>query len=383
MVTKIKNGKVFTNGAFASVDLYISDTKIASVGGEMPFDEEIDAKGCFVSAGFIELHCHGGGGGDFNDMTKEAVVTAVNTHLACGATTIFPTLSATDIPRMEAALDAIHEVMPQLPSIAGVHLEGPYFSPAASGAQIVEAMTGPVKADYERIVGKYEIARWSYAPELDENFEFLEFLNANGVVAAAAHTDATCREMEEAAKRGCKLITHLYSCTSTIKRKGGFRIAGVTEAAYLVDDICVELIADGCHLPPELLRLAYKCKGKERIALITDGIRAAGYKGEEPYIAKQGTGGDCLIEDGVAKLPDRSAFAGSIATSDRLIKTCLAAGIPLESVLTMMTTTPARIMGLKTKGEIGVGYDADIVIFDKDIRIKTVILQGKEQKGGR
>ena len=181
-------------------------------------------------------------------------------------------------------------------------------------------------------------------------------------------------QMEEAADDGCNLITHLYSCTSTIRREFGFRIAGVTEAAYLRDDINAELIADGCHLPNTLLRLAYKLKGPDRLALVTDDMRATDLGSEGMF---EIAGNPCLIEDGVAKLPDRSAFAGSIATADRLVRTCAGAGIPLTDCVKMLTETPAKLMGLANKGLLNVGYDADIVIFDENIAIKTVILQGE------
>ena len=184
--------------------------------------------------------------------------------------------------------------------------------------------------------------------------------------------------MEAAADRGCNLITHLYSCTSTVRREKGFRIAGVTEAAYLRDDISAELIADGCHLPNELLRLAYKCKGADRLALVTDSMCAGGTDAEGEF---ELSGVPCIVEDGVAKLLDRSAFAGSVATTDRLVRTAVKAGIPLCDAVKMMTETPARIMGALSVGKLEVGYDADIVIFDDDITLKTVISKGNTVKG--
>jgi N-acetylglucosamine-6-phosphate deacetylase len=184
--------------------------------------------------------------------------------------------------------------------------------------------------------------------------------------------------MEAAADRGCNLITHLYSCTSTIRREKGFRIAGVIEAAYLRDDISAEIIADGCHLPNELLRLVYKCKGADRLALVTDSMCAGGTDAEGEF---ELSGVPCIVEDGVAKLLDRSAFAGSVATTDRLVRTVVRAGIPLCDAIKMMTETPAKIMGLSNVGKLSVGYDADIVIFDEDINVNTVISKGNIVKG--
>ena len=196
----------------------------------------------------------------------------------------------------------------------------------------------------------------------------MNFLNKTGVVVSAGHTDAEYSDIKKAYENGMKLITHLYSCTSTIKRKNGFRILGVTEAAYLYDDIDVETIADGCHLPPELLALIYKIKGEEHMCLVTDSIRYGGSDGNENAVYADGNV-PYIIEDGVAKLADRSAFAGSIATS------CVKkAGIPLKSAVKMMTEIPARIMKLKTKGKLQIGYDADIVIFDESIIVREVLV---------
>ncbi len=374
MITKITNGKVLWGNEFQSTDLYMDGKTIIGIGDSLPFDQAVDAKGCYVTAGWIDLHCHGGGGADFTDGDAEAVRRAAKTHLAHGTTTLFPTVLSADPVVLEKALLAIEQAKESTPSLGKIHIEGPYLSPAQTGAQNGAALRAPQKEEYERILRRYPIARWDYAPELDENSQFLDALLAASVVPAAAHTDATCEQMLGAAKRGCRLITHLYSCTSTIRREKGFRIAGVVEAAYLSDDICAELIADGCHLPHSLLQLAYKLKGADRLALVTDGMRAAGT--DACGICDIG-GIPCFIEDGVAKLADRSAFAGSIATADRLLRTAVSAGIPLTDSVKMMTQTPARIMGLSRKGELKVGNDADIVVFDDAIRIKAVFLQGE------
>ena len=375
MVTRIINGKVLTENGFRETDLYIDGKTILAVGGTIAYDNTVDAAGSYVTAGFIDLHCHGGGGADFADGDVEGVKIAAKTHLKHGTTSLFPTVSAKNFQTLEKAVSTLEQVGPEVPNLMGIHLEGPYFSPAQSGAQNTKALKTPQPEEYGRILDQYKIARWDYAPELDEDKAFLKALLDAGVIPAAAHTDATCDRMEAVAKVGCKLITHLYSCTSTIRREGGFRIPGVTEAAYLIDDMDAELIADGCHLPHSLLRLAYKLKGADRLALVTDAMRATDM-GDSGVFEIAGMA--CIIEDGVAKLPDRSAFAGSVATADRLIRTCQAAGIPLEDSVKMMTQTPARIMGLTGKGQLKPGWDADIVVFDENIRVQAVFLQGEK-----
>ncbi len=374
MITKIINGRVLVDRVFCALPLYLQDGAILAIGGEHPYDTLLDAAGDYVTPGFIDLHCHGGGGADFTDGTPDAVCAAARLHAKHGTTTLFPTLLSADTKTLEKALSAIEEARPALPNLGGIHIEGPYFSPAQTGAQNANALRTPQKEEYLPLLEKYSIARWDYAPELDPDGSFLSALLSASVLPAAAHTDATCEQMLEAAAQGCRLITHLYSCTSTIRRENGFRVAGVTEAAYLSDDICAELIADGCHLPPSLLRLAYKLKGAERLALVTDAMRAAGIPAQGIYDLG---GVSCLIEDGVAKLTDRTAFAGSIATADRLLRTVLAAGISVEEGVRMLTETPARLAGLSRKGVLREGYDASIVIFNKEVALRAVFVKGE------
>lgn len=375
MITRIKNAMVLIDGVFQKTELFFEGKTIVSIGKEIQFTQDIDAEGHYVTAGFIDLHCHGGAGADFSDGDAEGIIRAAKMHLQHGTTTLFPTALSADFDALEKAICAIEEAKKVFPTLGGIHLEGPYFSPAQTGAQNGKVLRKPLPEEYHAILANHKIARWDYAPELDKDYCFLGALKAAEVLPAAAHTDATCEEMEAAATHGCRLITHLYSCTSTIRREAGFRIAGVVEAAYLRDDVYAELIADGCHLPHTLLRLAYKLKGPDRLILVTDAMRAAGLD----HTGTFDIGGvPCIVEDGVAKLLDRTAFAGSVATTDRLVRTCQAAGIPLADCVKMVTQTPAKVMGLQKKGRIAVGCDADIVIFDADIAIKKVFLQGEQ-----
>jgi len=260
-------------------------------------------------------------------------------------------------------------------------LEGPYFADSQRGAQNPGYIKSPDKTEYGDIINFAGdiIKRWSFAPELDGSVEFCETLVKNNIIPAIAHSDAVYKDVKNIFDAGCRLVTHLYSGTSTITRHGGFRELGVIESAYLLDDMAVEIIADGKHPPPELLRLICKLKGVDRISLVTDSIRAAGMS-EVPPSVKGRDGEDMtgiIIEDGVAKLPDRSAFAGSIATADMLIRTMVyEAGVSIADAVKMMTQNPAKILGLAHKGDITEGFDADIVIFDAKINIQNVILAG-------
>lgn len=174
-------------------------------------------------------------------------------------------------------------------------------------------------------------------------------------------------------------MTHFYSAMSGVTRRNAFRYAGVIEAGYLIDGFDVELIGDGIHLPAPLLRLIYKVKGPDKMVLITDAMRAAGTDDTTSILGSFDDGIEVLVEDGVAKLTDRTAFAGSVATTDRLVRTMLGLNdIPLVEIIRMLSLNPARVMGVETrKGSIEVGKDADLVIFDEEVRVSLTMVNGR------
>ena len=223
-----------------------------------------------------------------------------------------------------------------------------------------------------------DIVRWSIAPELPGALEMGRLLRKRGILPSIGHTMATDSEVMTAFESGFTLCTHLYSGMPGVRRIDAFRHAGPVEAAFVTDDMDVEIIADGCHLPQTLLRLIYQTKGAGRIALITDSMRAAGQDVTESVLGAKKGGMPVIVEDGVAKLTDRTAFAGSVATADRLVRVMRGlAGAPLEEAVRIATATPARIMGLRSKGRLAPGFDADIAVFDGEINIKQVFLAGR------
>jgi N-acetylglucosamine-6-phosphate deacetylase len=223
------------------------------------------------------------------------------------------------------------------------------------------------------------IRRWSAAPELDGAIEFGKYVKSKGILPAIAHTDAIYEDVIKAFENGYTLATHLYSAMSGVTRRNAFRYAGVIESAFIIDDMDVEIIADGAHLPAPLLKLVFKIKGAGRTALITDAMRAAGTDVTESVLGNINNGLKVIVEDGVAKLPDRTSFAGSVATADRLVRTMITmAEVSLADAVKMITATPARILGVADrKGELTVGKDADIILFDDDINIAMTIIKGK------
>jgi N-acetylglucosamine-6-phosphate deacetylase len=384
---KIYNGKIIT--PFKIIQggcILITGDVIAEVSEQDIETEnaiEINAEGKYVAPGFIDIHVHGGGGYDFMDAREDAFLKIAETHVQYGTTAMLPTtLTGTKeelLETLEAYLSANKKNINGT-QFLGMHLEGPYLAMNQRGAQDPRFIRDPDPAEYKEILSRYScVKRWSAAPELKGAIEFGRYVWSKNILPAIAHTDAVYEEVLEAFNNGYTLITHLYSGMSGITRRNAYRYAGVIESAYLIDEMDVEIIADGIHLPPPLLKLVYKVKGADRIALITDAMRAAGTDETESILGSVKHGLKVIVEDGVAKLPDRTAFAGSVATADRLVRTMVTmADVSLIDAIKMITTTPARILGISgRKGSLEAGKDADIVIFDDGINIETTIIKGR------
>ena len=385
----IKNGTViFHNRIQEETTIVCENGKISSIGkfDEITIregDQVIDTKGNYVSPGFIDIHTHGGGGHDFMDSTIEAYLGAAETHAKYGTTALLPTTLTSTTDEMLDTFAVYKEAVKQNTRGAkflGLHLEGPYFSYNQRGAQDPKYLRNPDPKEYNYILEQSDdIVRWSLAPELDGASAFGKVLLKNNILPSIAHSDAIYEEVQKAFEAGFTHVTHLYSGMSTITRRNAFRYAGVLESAYLIDDMTVEIIADGVHLPKPLLQFVYKFKGPNRTALCTDSMRGAGMPDGESILGSLEKGQKVLIEDGVAKLPDRTAFAGSVATADRLVRTMInIAEVPLLDAVKMITLTPAKIMKIDNKkGSIRRGKDADLVIFDKSIKVSHTIIGGK------
>jgi N-acetylglucosamine-6-phosphate deacetylase len=262
----------------------------------------------------------------------------------------------------------------------GLHFEGPYLSAEQAGAQKPENIRAFTEAEYKELyeLSEGQIIRWSVAPELEGAAEFAAFAKERGIMLSIAHSNADFDTVEGAFAQGYTHATHFYSGPSSVTRCHGFRVAGVVEAGYYLEDMDVEIIADGCHLTPSLLKLILKVKGVEHVALITDAMRAAGQDVQESYLGSAEDPLPVVIEDGVAKLLSREAFGGSVATTDRLIRTMRGIGVSLCDAVAMVTQNPVRMLGIKDNiGQIAVGYRADLCVFDEDIRISAVIKNGR------
>lgn len=387
MKLKIFNGQIITPyRIIPGGTILIDGNKITAVSvGNIDAEDaiNIDAGGNYIAPGFIDMHIHGGGGYSFMDGTVEAFLKIAEAHARFGTTSLSPTTLSCSKEDLITVLDCYEEAdktNDKGAQFIGMHLEGPYLARNQCGAQDTRYIRDPDREEYMEILSRSDaICRWSIAPELKGATELGRELRSKRILAAIAHTDAIYEEVLEAFENGYNLATHFYSAMSGVTRRNAFRYAGVIESGYLIDEMDVEIIADGVHLPAPLLKLIYKEKGADRIALITDAMRAAGTSASESILGSLKNGLKVIVEDGVAKLPDRSGFAGSVATADRLVRTMVnLADVSLIDAVRMITTTPARIMGiLGQKGSLTAGKDADIVIFDKSINVEKTIVKGK------
>jgi N-acetylglucosamine-6-phosphate deacetylase len=318
------------------------------------------------------------------DGTVEAYEAALVKHAEHGTTLLYPTTLSSTTESLYEALALYKEAKRANlggAAMGGLHLEGPYFAYEMKGAQDSRFLRNPEPKEYIGLLNEADgdIARWSLAPELEGAPEMGEELRKRGVLMSMGHTNATFDECEVAYKAGFTHLTHFYSCMSTITRRNAYRYAGVVEWGYYTDGATVEIIGDGIHVPQSLLKLMFKVKGADKIALITDSMRGAGMPDGIYLLGGLKDGQEVVVEDGVAKLLDRSAFAGSVATMDRVVRTVRnLTELPLEEVVLSATEVPARIMGVgDKKGSLEVGKDADVVIFDENVNICTTIVEGR------
>ena len=386
MKTAFVNAKIITGDQILEDGVVVVDgARIcqAGKGFNIPLDAKvIDAQGHYLSPGFIDLHVHGGGGHDVMEAQPMSVVKMARAHVRFGTTSMLPTTLTASLEDIRAAIYAVDEAMkmPGGESILGIHLEGPYLAHSQAGAQNAKYMICPSPKEYEDLVASSKhIRMMGIAPELPGAHELGCFLRGKGIVASISHSDATYDECMEAVRNGFTDITHIYSGCSTVRRINAFRVAGVVEAGLVSDDLTVQVIGDGKHLPASLLKLIFKCKGAHGISLITDGLSFSAHELEEGVVYRQGGGVESILENGVMMMLDRQAFAGSIATMNSLVRNMTKlAGVSLVDAVRTATTTPAKVIGMdKCKGSIGIGLDADIVLMDSDFQVLLTMVGGE------
>lgn len=380
MLKQFVNGRILTPKGWLDDGSIVTDGNriraVSNINLHVVGAEIIDAKGGYIVPGGIDMHVHGGGGRDFIEGCEDAFRAAIKAHMMHGTTSLYPTLSSSTIPNIEAACCVCEKMMAETDSpILGLHIEGSYINRKQAGAQNPVLIKAPIVYEYETLLNKYKcIKRWDEAPELPGSVRFIKTLRKHGVLSALTCTRATYEDVVKAHDAGMTHASHFYNAMLVVYKEHEFKVPGTVESVYALQDMTVEVIADGIHVPPVMLKVLYKIKGVEKTALITDSLAYAASEGDVCAEAR------VIMEDGVCKLADHSVLVGSIATMDVLIRTCVQkAGIPIIDVFRMSSETPAKIMGVfDHKGTIEEGKDADIVIYDKDINLTYVMQMGHE-----
>ena len=378
MLIQIINGSIFTpQGWIENGSVLIQDNKILEVTNcdlAVEGAELVDAKGQFIVPGYVCLHAHGGGGHDFTECTEEAYRKIVETHMKHGATSIFPTMSSSTFEDIRKGASVCEKLMGEENSpVLGLHLEGPYLTPKRASHEFGDKLCEPNPEDYKSLVeSTHCIKRWDASPEVPGALDFARYLKSKGILASITHTEAEYKEVKEAFEAGFTHTAHFYNGMPGFHKCREYKYEGTVESVYLVDDMTIELIADGRHLPNTILNLAYKVKGVEKTCLVTAALAYAGAdttKTNHPNI---------IIDDGVCKSADHENLVGSIATMDVLVKNMVKAGVQLEHVLRMASETPARLMNVyDRKGSLEKGKDADVLIIDENQNVRAIWAMGK------
>lgn len=368
----VRDGLLVLKHTVAKGDLLVRKGKIVNIGMNLAGEEvtNLDASGLYVIPGLIDIHCHGGAGADFMDGTIEAVTTVVNASLAHGVTTLLGTILTAPIEEMRHAMAAIVEARDE--RIAGIYVEGPFLSPLRKGAQSPRHLLQPSLRVYESLVNgfKDKIKIFALAPELPGAREIIHRLKKDGIRPSLAHSNATFEETKEAIELGVEHFTHFFNGM----RGFHHRDPGAVGAALLTPGVTLELIVDGIHVHPEAVKFLVKVKGIDNVCLITDAIRATGLGDGEYMLGDQRV----RVQEGVARLIEEDSLAGSTLTMDQAVRNLVKLGVPLPDAVRAATLVPARVLGLeRRKGSLEPGKDADLVLLDMDLNVRTVLIKGE------
>lgn len=382
----IINGRVISPRAVLENHcVVIENGKIAQVAPTQqvlwPEDAEvIDADGNFVAPGFVDMHVHGAMGHDTMEASVEALAQIAKFHARGGTTTLTPTTVSDSAQRIEAALDAVAQAMGHDfggAQIFGAHIEGPYVSREKCGAQPPQHVRNPDPTEYTAWLDRDGlVTQMTLAPELPGALELVEALLEREILPSGGHTAANYEQVSAAIERGLCHATHLFNCMSAATKSGPFRVPGALETFLADDRVMVELIADGRHVHPELMRLAVRAKGVDKVCLITDATAGAGLtEGAEFEVGV--THG--VVRNGAALATDGSALVGSVATMIGTVRNMVElVGISVAEAVRMASLNPARALGIGGhKGSLEPRKDADIAIFTSAFEVKKTMIGGR------
>jgi N-acetylglucosamine-6-phosphate deacetylase len=367
---------IFPDGIRDGLELVVENGKIAEIR-QRSAAESIDLAGNYLVPGFIDLHIHGALGRDAMEATPEAFRTICDYHASGGTTSLLLTTVTAPIAEIANVLRAVRATAGSIKQIAGVHVEGPFISKARAGAQRAEFIRDPNSGLLDQLLAFADIIKIvTLAPELPGALAFISRLRMHNIVVSGGHSDASDIEARAGFEYGMRQVTHTFNAMSSARRRGIYREAGLLEFTLSEPDIVCELIADGHHVSPTLMKMLYRAKGPREICLVTDATAGAGLPpGKEFFLS----GRSCVVGDGVCLLADRSALAGSASRMIDLVRVMVnEVNIPLPEAVTMATANPARALGLAAKGKLEAGVDADFVVLSPELEVRRTFVAGEE-----
>lgn len=374
------NGRlVFPDGVRDGLEIIESGGKICGIreAGNYPEPEAFDLERNYVTPGFVDLHVHGALGRDTMEGSADACRAICDYHASGGTTSLLLTTTTAPISQIVKVLSAVRECSARLPQIAGVHVEGPFISKARAGAQQVEHIREPKSELVAELLKVPEIIkRLTIAPEIPGALDAIDRLRAHNISVSGGHSDAWEEEARLGFEHGMRSVTHTFNGMSSARRRGAYRVAGLLEFALSEPEMVCELIADGHHVLTTLMKMLYRAKGAAGICLVTDATAGAGLPNGSQF--KLG-GVACVVADGACWLADRSALAGSSSRMIELVRRMVReVGLPLHEAVAMATANPAYAIGLREKGTLEVGTDADFVVLSPELEVLRTFVGGEQ-----
>jgi N-acetylglucosamine-6-phosphate deacetylase len=370
---------IFPDGVRDRLELAVEEGRISAIREQTQTREEeiVDLSGNYLSPGFIDLHVHGALGRDAMEASAEAFRAVCDFHARGGTTSLLLTTTTAPIDRLVEVLGAVRDCRSSISALAGIHVEGPFISKAKCGAQRAGFIQDPSPDRVQQLLQYSDvIKRITIAPELPGAIETIEKFHSNGISVSGGHSDAWEEDVRAAFERGMCSVTHTFNCMSSARRRGMYRIGGLLEFALSEPQISCELIADGHHVSPTLMKMLYHAKGPGGICLVTDATAGAGFSDGSRFTL---FGRECIVDGGVCVLADGSALAGSAARMIDVIQTMVTkVDVPLHEAIAMATQNPARAIGLHRKGELAMGADADFVVLSQELQVLRTFVSGEE-----
>ncbi|MES2506730.1 MAG: N-acetylglucosamine-6-phosphate deacetylase [Verrucomicrobiota bacterium] len=369
-------------------------TSVGPARGKLPAGAEvIDAKGGYISPGYVDIHVHGGAGADFMDGTVEAVRTACQAHARHGTTTLFPTTTTGSPAQIESMLSACavfrkNRSVNDGAVIAGVHLYGPFFAEDKVGCHSAEGRRSPTEAEYRRYFETGLIRVATCAAELPGAEAFYRAARRRRCLITCGHSNASWSEMARAFRAGMRHVDHFWcamSSVSSVRARLGVPMQGsMLEYVLAEPEMSTEVIADGCHLSPELLEFAWRMKSAKRLCLVTDANRALDLPpGKYRFGAE--SDGSWFESDGQVGWAPNGSLASSIMGMDHMVRHMKkVTKVPLADIIRMASLTPAERTGIAHQtGSLEKGKRADVLVLNRRLEVKRVWIGGESQAGSR